>query len=257
MLYDINKLRVLGTTIVLLALSSVGMVVKGTTFVPVPLATQVRNSSGVLQGRFVSSSSKKVKTGEVVTEAIFKVDKVAGIAPDKITNSNNFKVLYPGGAWQDIVYKVHGTPTFTPDEEVVLFVSNGPYGFQLVNLALSKYKVIRSKNKVYLQNAVFPDHAELGSVSFAELNELLEARFGLPLQKVVDRHVSHTRSENKNLYTRGRRLSRGIASTSSAEEPSEDKFGSSESDSNVILWIVLIFALLGGVPALISRSERK
>ena len=84
----------------------------GTTFVPVSLDTQVKNAYGVIHGKFMGKTSKKIRTGDVVTEASFEILAMSGIPFREIVNQNNFKVLYPGGTWNGIVHSISGTPRF-------------------------------------------------------------------------------------------------------------------------------------------------
>ena len=145
---------------------------QGTSFTAVPLEAQVRNAEGVIWGKFTGSASKRI-AGEVVTEASFELLAVSGVAPSEIVNKKNFKVVYPGGTWQGITYKILGTPRFKRGEEVVLFIIKGRYGFQLVNLGLSKYRVERNirdnKKQISFSNSIFNEHPELGNISLETL----------------------------------------------------------------------------------------
>ena len=156
----------------------------------VPLDIQVKNAGGVIRGKLVKTVSKKSLNGVVVTESSFQLLEAAGIPSEEIVNRNNFKILYPGGTWQGIVYKVSGTPNFKKNEEVVLFVNKGRYGYQLVNLGLSKYIVVQSPSGIFIRNSIFPQHPKLGKISLARLNKLLESKFGSPLAPIgQDKYV--------------------------------------------------------------------
>ena len=228
------------------------LVAEATSFTVVPLETQVQNAGGAIWGRFQGSASKKVM-GSVVTEASFELLAVSGVAPSEIVNKNNFKIIYPGGVWRGIVYATLGTPKFSKNEEVVLFIVKGPYGYQLANLGLSKYLVIKKEGEeVSFQNSIFPEHPHLGKISLEHLNSLLKERFQEPLSKATVR--------DKNIYKRVPASNK--RSTSSLQERKPGSVttpigpGDYEKKSHQsMIWIILMFSILGGYIVVAKRSE--
>ena len=235
-----------------------GSALEGTTFVAVPLETQVRNAGGVVWGKFQGAASKKI-SGVIVTEATFELSAVSGITPSDIVNKNNFKIIYPGGTWQGITYKTLGTPEFVKGEEVVLFVTKGRHGYGLVNLGLSKYVVERGRDRdtgeeeVFFKNSIFGPHHGLGRISLERLNGLLEDKFRQPFTRVV---------RDKYAYPKGRLHKRYVGKSGSLEErkrkpASMDSLesGGKKMSYQGIIWIILIFSILGGYFAMVKRSE--
>ena len=234
-------------------------VVESTSFTVVPLETQVQNTEGVIWGKFRGSASKKIAGNIIVTEADFELLAVSGIMPSEIVNKNNFKIIYPGGIWQGIVYATLGAPRFGKNEEVVLFVTKGSYGYQLTNLGLSKYLVIRNQGeKVFLRNSIFPQHPDLGKISLERLNGLLEDKFQYSLSdKIVeDKHIykrasfSSRQDIKKNNNSASSLVKRNPASVTSVEKGSYQK-----KSYQGIIWIILMFSILGGYFVMAKRSE--
>ena len=229
-------------------------VAEGSSFRVVPLETQVQNAGGVIWGKFVGSASKKIDDN-IVTEAGFELLAASGITPSEIVNKNNFKIIYPGGIWQGIVYATLGTPRFKKGEEVVLFVTKGPYGFQLTNLGLSKYLVIRKgREEVFLKNSIFPEHPHLGHISLDLLNDLLRDRFQQVLSEniVQDKNI-YKKNYIGKLYVEKKNGSwevRNPASTTSIKKEDYQK-----KSYQSIVWIILMFSILGGYFAMGKRSE--
>ena len=232
-------------------------VAEGTSFTVVPLETQVQNAEGVIWGKFRGSASKKV-AGNIVTEADFELMAVSGIMPSEIVNKNNFKIIYPGGIWQGIVYATLGAPRFGKNEEVVLFVTKGPYGYQLANLGLSKYLVIRNnQEKIFLRNSIFPEHPELGKVSLEKLNDLLEDRFqqSLSAKIVEDKHIYRSDPLSSKRYIKKKNNGASLERRSPASDAYGEKAGYQKKSYQGIIWIILMFSILGGYFVMAKRGE--
>lgn len=220
----------------------------GATFIPTPIEDQVDHSYGVIHGKFVSKTYKKLKTGEVVTEATIKINSSSGIKNSEIINKNNFKVLYPGGTWQGIVYKVQGAPNFSNDEEVVLLINKGKFGFAVSNLGMGKYKVVNKLGRKHLVSSIFPNHPKIGKISFEDFNDIVLNTKGASLQKVnKDKFVYRGEERDESFYGQddGRR---GPASISERTKESESTLN--------VFWLVLLFATLGGYSAFAMRKNK-
>ena len=245
-----NKISYLRLLLCLCCWSSV---VKGTTFLEVPLEIQVRNAEGVVWGKFKSKSTKKI-SGTIVTEATFELLAVSGIEPSEIANKkDNFKIIYPGGNWQGITYKVLGAPDFEKGEEVLLFVGKERYGFGLVNLALSKYSVERRKEEIFFKNSVFPSHHSLGKISLGHLNTLLEERFQHPFVRVVQDKYPYPKGRLNKRYVR--KGGKTLEERKPASLDSFDKGTKKQKSYEGMVWIILIFTIFGGFLIMAQRSE--
>jgi hypothetical protein len=92
------------------------------TFLPIEVAERMKNSDAAIFGEYNGQSYKRLPTGDVVTEYSFKVEKFSGLRPNEIVNKNTYKIIVPGGVWNNEVHRVSGTPTFKSGEKVVLMV---------------------------------------------------------------------------------------------------------------------------------------
>jgi len=235
-----------------------------TIFMPISLDRQLEESNGVLWGSYQGKSYKKLPSGQVVSELAFKVVYSSGIQKEEIINPNSFKVIVPGGIWEGMVYQVSGVPSFKLGEESVLLLSKSNFGFRLSNLSLGKYNIQSSENGVYLSSEVFPKHSELGSIRLSKFQESLWTRFGEGLdQKLVDQEVSVPKTQ---------RARRSIASVMDTEpvnkddiekrEPAselsneESAWGISSSSKIGMVWLMVIFSLIGTAIAFAFGSRR-
>lgn len=225
--------------------------VSAVTFIPLAFEQQVNESYGVIKASYVSSVSKKLPTGEVVTESVFKVSEFSGIKNHEIINKNNFKILYPGGKWQGITYHVDGSPSFEKGKEVVLLLNKTPHGFVPTNLTLGKYNIIRSEGEKYLQSAVFPDHPRLGKITLDEAMSSFKKHFGSHLQAVNhDKYVykGNVNKKDKVDYS---------SDTGNRSPASDDEVSREGSGDFGIFAIIVIFALLGFFSAYSMRPQKK
>lgn len=224
-------------------------VAQAVTFIPLSFEQQVNESYGVIKGSYITSVSKKLPSGEVVTESVFKVSEFSGIKNHEIINKNNFKILHPGGKWQGILYHVDGSPTFEPGKEIVLLLNKTPHGFVPTNLTLGKYEIFRSAGVQYLRSAVFPDHPRLGKIKLNDAMFSFKKYFGSNLQE-----VNHDKFVYKgNVKKKQTQEVEGRAQRSPASDEIDEESGSDFS----IFAIIVIFALLGFFSAYSMRSEKR
>ena len=219
-----------------------GVTLNATTFVPLPLDRQIKTSYGAIHAIYQGSNYKKLGNGEVVTNASFKVLETSGIKSHEIINRNDFKVIYPGGKWQGLVYRVPGAPEFQVGEEVVLLLSKGQRGFTISNLKMGKYEVYEDEGKVYLGSSAFRSHPKLGRISFMDFERILTANYGSGFRSYHhDKYIANGDSDKK--------VGRSIASE---EQSMEEEQRSTMS----IYWLVLIFGLMGSYSAYIMKRKR-
>ncbi|MBT3234801.1 MAG: hypothetical protein HN353_02515 [Bdellovibrionales bacterium] len=214
-----------------------------TTYIYLPLEKQLKESDGVIHGRFIGKDYKRNSRGEVITTAKFELIDFAGIDRTRAMNPNSFAVNYPGGRWQGVTYQVHGTPRFESGEEVVLLVREMSDGFMLTNLGMAKYQLRSQDYRIYLKSALFPNHPKLSKIWFDRFKQMVIDRFGEPmsppnLDKVVDQIDRSNGGGGMTLANHGGRKP--------ASTPAESLGGQARGQSINVLWLILILAVLGG-----------
>ncbi len=173
-----------------------------TTFVPVPLEEQLRESDAIIQGIFQGSSTKREKDGRIVTVLSFKLEKVAGIPSGKLTTPHDFKVYVPGGTWQGLTYKTVGVPKFEKGIEVILLIKKYKGGYFPTNLALAKYNIVRMDGITYISSSVFSNHKKLGMIAYSDLEEHVLNSFGREFSTIHDNKFVY--KSNRKKIIRGR-----------------------------------------------------
>jgi hypothetical protein len=232
--------------------------ITATTFIETSIESRLEQATGVVRGHFIGSTFKKNPLGRVVTEATFRVSAIAGIEPHQIINRNTFKITYPGGEWNGLTYKVSGIPTFRTNEEVVLIVSKGKFGYILPNLALSKFTISlddEGKSEI-LTSSIFSEKAGIGRISFAELKKMSAKRFGTPLVSFNDKHIHIDRTyasaaQNPLLYDYKGRDGRSLKNRKPAS------FEKDEEGNVPILWFILALGFLGFLSNFILRGKEE
>jgi len=225
--------------------------VSAATFIPLSLDKQLEDASGVLKGKFVGLSYRKMGENKIITEATFQIIESSGIKQRDIINKNNFKVIYPGGKWQNLDYRVSGAPSFKLNEEAILVVKKSSLGFVVKGLSMGKYLIKKNRDETYFKSSVFPDHAVLGKISIKDFNDSLVRTFGSPLEKVkTDKFVYIPKKIEK------KSSSRSPASASSPRYIASETLDSNEEKSSTsTFWLVILFAILGGYSALSIKKK--
>lgn len=221
-----------------------------TTFKPTSAERLVFESQAVVHAVFQGESYKMLPSGQVVTEGTFSVIRSAGLNPNEILNKNSFKVLYPGGMWHGIVYKVYGSPRFTAGEEVVLLLSKSAFGYSVHSLTAGKYKVVRERGDTpKLISSAFPNHDKFGELEFAKFNSILANRFGSGFDEGHSDKYIHTKQVVIN------------PSNEYEEEAQRRKPASEEEkgpfNSNSTIWLAIIFGVMGAIFLRLVKREKK
>ena len=186
----------------------------GTVMIPLSVDDQIKESDGVIQAKFVGQLSRKLPSGDVVTEGSFQIIKSVGIEASTIVNSPIFKVNWPGGSWEGMNWFIDGAPTFQPDEEAVIVLKRQPWGYQIVNLSQGKYSLLRKGDETVLVNGAFPEHPLYGKISFSEFEDLVKKKFGADFREVSN--SMHVYIDEKNTINE-----RSVAASSDAELESD------------------------------------
>ncbi|HLE11886.1 MAG: hypothetical protein A2504_06765 [Bdellovibrionales bacterium RIFOXYD12_FULL_39_22] len=211
-----------------------------TQFLPSSIEDQLLSSSAVIWGYYNDETYKKLPTGQVVTEASFSVIKYAGAIEGETFNQHAFKVLFPGGVWEDIVYDISGAPSFSSKEEVILLLRKDGYGHWITNLSMGKYGVQKQLDGTYLMSAIFPDHPQLGKIAMADFERQIEERFHEKLHFIINGQgeifPNKTGSKQKEIASAvNGRSGRMPASEESIERENQIS----------MFWLMIIFSLLG------------
>lgn len=233
--------------------------VLATTFLPISIKSQIDESYGVFHGRFLKKNFKILNSSDqVVTVASFYVLGSAGIKRNEMLNNNEFKIMYPGGAWQGIVYNVHGTPEFHPNEEAIVLVSKTAEGLWVHNLSLGVYKIERKNGRDYLISTVFPNHPRFGRTAFSKFEEILINKFGEILSfKKGDKSISSNgkSSENFNTLKNSTVIKLNQRSIASVIDNNEDENLEEKGFDN--FWPIVILAFLGAFSTISFKRARK
>lgn len=228
--------------------------VLSTTFIPLSLDKQMENASGVLKAEFIGLEYKKVSNDRIITEATFKMIESVGIKQSEIINKNNFKVIYPGGKWQNLDYRVSGAPTFSPGEETMLILKKTSLGHAVKGLGMGKYEIETGEKGTFYKSSVFPDHSHLGKISSKKFEEAIYNRFGSAMEKVksdkfVSRPIQIKAIDNEFPGRSPASTDRSIAST--PLDNSEESTGSNP------FWIVVLFSFLGAMSVYTVRRSKR
>lgn len=226
-----------------------------TTYYPLPLEKQLTESQAVIKGEYQGATYKKAAGGEIVTVASFKILESMGLKDNEVLNRSDFKIIFPGGKWNNMIYTIDGAPRFTQGEQSVLLLNKSKYGFVLNGLSLGKYDIVKKDGVVGLASAIFPNHPKLGFIELNTFNQGLTARYGKKLTSVTsDRAFSLTLASNVRMpASTGDKavFKRRGRSPASAYEASHQ--ASTESIST--FWLICLFAVLGLYPVFFIKKK--
>ncbi len=223
-----------------------------TTFSPVPLDRQLRESDGVIHAQFKGANYKKLPNGEIVTMGSFKIIKSIGLRNSDIVNKNNFVLMYPGGTWQNKGYHVHGSPKFVMNEESVLILKKTEIGYRIKGLNLGKYSFERDSitKNIYLSSSVFPNHPKLGKIMFSDFQHIIENHY--------DENFSIVNSDKYVHFSKKRKMRNTKESGRKPASFEEDMQSVSKDNKLHVYWLVILLGALGVISLhLARRSKRK
>lgn len=120
----------------LLALLFVG-VAQATTLLALDVAALTKGSSLVVRAKVKSVASRWTKDGgRIMTDAVLEVSETWKGRP-----ATQVTVMQPGGVVGEIGQQVHGTVSFTPGEEVVVFLEPRGDRYLLTGMMQGRFKV--------------------------------------------------------------------------------------------------------------------
>lgn len=249
-----NWLKVTALYILLLAAKAMA-----TTYYPLPIHKQLDESQAVIKGEYQGATYKKTATGEIVTVASFKVDEFVGLKENEILNKQDFKVIFPGGKWNRMVYTIDGAPKFQKGESSVLVLNKSKHGFVLNGLSLGKYDIVKKDGEVGVSSSVFPNHPKLGFIPLEEFNAELTERFGKKLTSLgIDRAFSLTLASNVRMpasATKGAKLESARSSRRGRAPASVGKKYHASTEGMSAFWLVMLFAVMGLYPVFFIKKK--
>ncbi len=221
-----------------------------TTFAPISFEKQLREADGVIEGKFLGIATIKNADDEVFTQATFLVKRSIGFNQGQIANNHRVIVTYPGGRWQGINYSVSGTPKFKEGEDVFLILRKTAKGYALNNLALGKYTIHQDGAVKHLVSEVFPQHPDLGQISYSQMEHVVYQVFKTSLDESgSDRNIHMGAEPAAPAYTKTAKATRIPASISSEIQevkPQGIKTG---------FWLGLLFGILGIFSVWFARQK--
>ena len=115
---------------------------QATTLLALDLASLEGSADTIVRGQVTHVSSRWTQGGgRIVTEIeLLVVETWKGTAPAKVV------VMQPGGIVGDIGQRVDGVASFTPGEEVVVFLEARGEKFTMAGMAQGRFKVERSSD---------------------------------------------------------------------------------------------------------------
>lgn len=233
-----------------------GLPAMATTYYPLPIHKQLDESKAVIKGEYQGATYKKTSTGEIVTVASFRVDDYVGLKENEILNKQDFKIIFPGGKWNKMVYTIDGAPKFQKGESTVLFLNKSRHGFVLTGLSLGKYDIIKKDGEVGVSSSVFPNHPKLGFIPLEEFNMELDDRFGKKLSSLgMDRAFSLTLASNVRMPATAKK-SEVIGARSRGRVPASTKKQYQASTEGMsAFWLVMLFAVMGLYPVFFIKKK--
>ncbi|MBL7665537.1 MAG: hypothetical protein JNM93_10425 [Bacteriovoracaceae bacterium] len=223
-----------------------------TTFIPIAIEKQVEDANGIIFGVYHGKYVYKKQNDEVVTELSFSIESSVGISSNEIAKASEFKVLIPGGEWQGVVHKVHGVPKFSEQERVMLFLTRSHDGnYWVQNLGLGKYELKMKGNQTILVSSIFPYHPQMGQIPISKFYDIVREIKGQNfLYREGDKTVLHSEITRERAPATAYNIN---DKDMNARKPSSDE----ENQKTSVWWLIFVFAMMGGVSTILSRSRVK
>jgi hypothetical protein len=226
---------------------------QATTFKPQPIEQQIKESDGVFQGNYLKSKTVELENGSLATQMVFKMTNEVGLQSD-FFGLDEVIVHYPGGKLNDKHLKVEGVPEFVAGEKVILFIRSIDNRYWGMNLGFGSYKVINYGKETVMINYIFPQHPQVGQISFQHFEKLVKHIKGSSL-KVVKTLEYPTALDQSQIMRMPASDSEGqnrtIASKSEQLDNQEDQ------PSFSALWLIIALGIFGGLFRMNRRIVQK
>ncbi len=204
-----------------------------TTFVPVSIKKQIKESDGFVYGEVLAVESE-MENEVIHSKVTLRANKWMGLTPEE----DLIEVYFPGGKVGDQVFQVHGSPKFEIGEGVVLLTKQHKNKMWVNNLGLGKYSAKKIGEKTLIINQIFPGHPAIGQIALKNFYELAEwVKKDKFQERFKDKYEINYEHQLK-IKKRRRAPSRAIASDNS-------NINSEEHHSNEPYWLVLVLAAMG------------
>lgn len=236
-----------------ICLFTISLSLHATTFKPQPIEQQIRESDGLFQGNYLKSRTVELEDGTLATQMFFKMTKEVGLQSD-FFGMDEVIIHYPGGKLNDKHVKVEGVPTFVQGEKVLLFIRSIKNRYWGMNLGFGSYRVINYGNQIVLINYIFPQHPQVGQVSFQDFENAVKKIKGTSLKVVRTMEYPTTPDQGEiqripASYSEGQ--NRTLASKTEQLDNQEDQ------PSLNIFWLVLALGITGGMFRMSNRKVHK
>lgn len=225
------------------------------TFTVQPIEQQIKESDGLLEGNFLKKRLVTLENGTQATQMIFKMNKEVGLQSD-FYGMDEVIVHYPSDP------KIQGLPEFVSGERVVLFIRNVDNRYWGFNLGFGTFKVINYGKEVMLVNSVFPQHPQVGQVSWDYFEKAVRRIKGsslkivqtleLPLEPDEQSGRALGQDSTREPAAAALEVKRNIASDSTLETPQQEP-----QPSLPVFWLVMGLGFFGGIFRLNNRRTHK
>lgn len=212
-----------------------------TTFKPVSVKIQIKESQGIIEGVVERIEFLDGEDGRIETKVVIFTNKWIGVTPQEESYT---EVFYPGGRIGDKEYKVEGAPKLNVGENVVLFTRTHNKKNYIQNLGLGKFSIKKYGNKKIMVNQIFPSYPNVGQMGLKQFYGLAE---WVKKEKFKERFKDkfEVEQERKAVMSKRKKLAtRSIASVIPEE-----------SNKKSIVWLILVLGLLGIVSQFLRKKE--
>lgn len=223
--------------------------VSATTFKLQDINQQISESQGIFIGNYLKSKSIKLDNGVMATQMYFKMTKEFGIQSD-LFGSDEVIVHFPGGHVGDEHVVVEGVPEFVMGEKVALLLTSVDNRYWGLNLGMGTFKVVSFGYNTILINSLFPNDSRIGQVKIEDFEKAVRILKGENL-KIVSNPISEVTEPERKPASVVKGKKRSLASKNEQLE----NISTGPVISNY--WLILIFALLGGLFRITRSSKAK
>lgn len=208
-----------------------------TSFIPIPVEEQLRDSDGIIIGVAKSSASRKNEHEQIVTDYKIKVTSYVGLKNVAPINQQLLTLTVPGGKWNGVITKRWGTPEIKTEKEFLAIVTKQHATYELLNSGLSFFT--KERNSDVWKSSFFSSLNGVGNIIHDDVIYEAEKIFG-------SEHLAI--KSDKQVYKR-KKSSRSPASV-------EIDPGKKEFEGVFTIWLFLSMAFLLVVSQYIIRRNR-
>lgn len=213
----------------------------GTTFTPISIKKQIKESSALVEGKIIEVESLLDESNQIITRVSIIGENWINLKADR----GFINVYYPGGVVGNQGQVFEGSPKLRIGERVVLMLKNFQGKNWIQGMGLGKFSLKNVGRDEILVNQIFPGHPEAGQMSLKAFKNLA---IKIKNKKFVSRFKDkyEINRHQVNTSTQDLKKTRKIASVEEEKQEAE-KFGS--------IWLVFLLALLGFVFNLIRKKQ--